>query len=460
MALLVRNGEIVTASETFRADIYCEGEQITRIGRDLQIPERTQVIDASGCYVFPGFVDPHVHAYLPLKDVCSKDTYETASRAALVGGTTCFIDFCTPERGQSPLEALAIWDARSRGRSACDYSYHLAVTWYGPKADAEIRELVRRGITSFKVYLAYKGSVDLGDADLLRVLELARELGVVVMGHCEDADAIERLQQKLLAEGKTGPEWHYSSRPPEIEALGTRHFLEFARRAGAQAYVVHLSCEEALREAVAAREKGARAWVETLISFLLLDKTYAERGGFEGAKYVVSPPLREKRNQEALWGALADGRIDTLASDHAPFDFSSQKSLGRNDFTKIPNGMPTLEDRVNLLFAEGVQKRRIGLNRFVAVASTNPARIFGLYPRKGEIRAGSDADLVIYGPSFEGTISSRTHAMNVDYNPFEGFRLRGRPRAVTVRGEVAARDGRFAGAPGRGRFLEREAAAR
>ncbi|MFH0952753.1 MAG: dihydropyrimidinase [Verrucomicrobiota bacterium] len=456
MSLLIKNGEIVTASERRRADIYCEKEQIARIGPHLQVPAGAQVIDAAGRYVLPGFVDPHVHAYLPLKTTCSKDTYETASRAALMGGTTCFIDFCTPERGQSPLEALDLWDARSRGKSACDYSYHLAVTWFDAKAAGEIRDVVRRGITSFKIYLAYKGSVNIGDDELLGALKLARELGVVTMGHCEDAEAIDELQRKLLSEGKTGPEWHYHSRPPEIEARGTRRFLEFAGKVGAPAYVVHLSCEQALREAVAARQRGVKVWIETLISFLLLDRTYAELPNFEGAKYVVSPPLREKGNQQILWDSLRDGGIDTLSSDHAPFDFAGQKSLGRNDFTNIPNGMPTLEDRVNLLFTHGVKEGRMSLNRWVEAASTAPARIFGLYPRKGAIQVGSDADLVVYDPDYEGTISARIHSMNVDYNPFEGWIIRGRPSAVTVRGEVAVRDGTFVGAPGRGQFVARQ----
>lgn len=458
MSLLIKNGEIVTATEQFVADIFCGGEQITRIGSDLAAPPGTDVIDAAGRYVFPGFIDPHVHAYLPLKTVCSKDTYETASRAALVGGTTCFIDFCTPERGQSPREALAIWDARSEGRSACDYSYHLAVTSLDDRIESEVRDIVgRRGITSFKVYLAYKDSVGIGDAELARVFGLARELGVLVMGHCEDAEFIDQAQKQLLAAGRTGPEAHYPSRPPEIEAKGTRHFLEFAERARTPAYVVHLSCEEALREALAARKRGVEAYLETLVSFLLLDKTFAERPDFEGAKYIVSPPLREMRNRGVLWKALSSGMIDVVSTDHAPFDFQGQKTLGRDDFTKIPNGMPTIEDRVNLLFTYGVREGRITLHRLVEAASTRPAKLFGLFPKKGTIMIGSDADLVVYDAAYTGTVSARTQSMNVDYNPFEGWAICGRPSVVTVRGAIAVRDGHFVGEPGRGRFLARKA---
>jgi len=456
MSLLIKSGTVVTAEKSFRADVFCEKDQITRIGPELQASPGATVIDAAGKYVFPGFIDPHVHAYLPLKSTCSKDTYETASRAALIGGTTCFIDFCTPERGQDPRVALDLWDSKSEGKSFCDYSYHLAVTWFDARAASFIREVILRGITSFKVYLAYKGSVNIGDDELAGILKLAKENGILTMAHCEDADAVDALQKKLVAAGRKGPQWHYVSRPPDIEAQGTRHFLEAAEKAGAPAYIVHLSCEEALREAVAARDRGVKVWIETLISFLLLDKSFAELPDFEGAKYVVSPPLREKQNQDILWTALRSGVVNIVSSDHAPFDFSGQKMLGENDFTKIPNGMPTLEDRINLLFTYGVKEKRIDLQRLVEVASTTPAKLFGLYPRKGEIRVGSDADLVVYDPDYVGTISQRTHHMNVDYNPFEGRVIRGRPHTVTVRGRVAVREGRFVGSAGWGRFVSRE----
>lgn len=456
MTLLIRNGEVVTSAGRSVRDILCEGERIAKIERGIEPPAGAEIIEASGKYVFPGFIDSHCHVYLPLKAVCTKDTYETASRAALLGGTTCLIDFCSPERDQDPLDALAIWDSKSRGQSACDFTYHLAVVRYDARIENQLREVVRRGITSFKVYLAYKGSVNIADSDLAKTLALARELGVVVMGHCEDAEVVDRLQNALIAEGKTGPEWHYHSRPPQVEAEGTRHFLEMAGRAGTRVCVAHLSCGEALREAMAARERGVDVFVETLVSFLLLDKTYAERPEFEGAKYVVSPPLRDKTNQAILWKALADGTINTLSTDHCPFDFASQKILGRNDFTKIPNGMPTIEDRVNLLFTHGVAEGRISLERFVDVASTAPARLYGLYPRKGTIEPGSDADLVVYDPNHRGTIRAQTQSMNVDYNPFEGWTIRGRPETVTVRGEVVVRAGAFVGTRGRGQFIARQ----
>ncbi|OQA27398.1 MAG: D-hydantoinase [Verrucomicrobia bacterium ADurb.Bin345] len=457
MSLLIRNGEVVTDTERIRADVLCEGERIARVGPGLSAPANAEIINAEGKYVFPGFVDPHVHVYLPLKTTCSKDTYETASVAALAGGTTCIIDFCSPERDELPLDALAKWEEQSRGRSACDYSFHMAVTRFDPEVAEQLREVIRRGISSLKIYLAYKDSVALAVNQIEQLMAFAAREGVLVLGHCEDADEVDRLQKELVAAGKTGPEWHYHSRPPAIEAMGTRRFLEIARDKGARAYVVHLSCEEALKEAVARGGLGERVWIETLISFLLLDKTYAEKADFEGAKYIVSPPLRERRNQEVLWKALADGTISTLATDHAPFDFGTQKQSGRKDFRFIPNGMPTLEDRINLLCTYGVKAGKLGLNRMVEVASSNPARLFGLYPRKGAIRAGSDADLVVYDPACPGTISAKTHHMNVDYNPFEGWKIAGRPSVVTVRGEVAFRDGLFVGTPGRGAFVPRPA---
>ena len=457
MSLLIKNGEMVTAEDRRIVDILCEGEKIAHIRENITAPPGTPVIDARGQYVFPGFIDPHAHVHLPLKDTCAKDTYETAGRAALIGGTTCLIDFISPARDQEPLRALEIWEEKSRGHSACDYTFHLAVTRFDRTTEKQIREIVDRGISSFKVYLAYKDTVHLPDDELFGLMQSARELGVVVLGHCENAMAIDALQRQLLAEGKTGPEWHYFSRPPAIEAQGTHHFLTFAERTGARAYVVHLSCREALQQAVAARERGVNVRIETLPSYLLLDKTCAERPGFEGAKYVVSPPLREQDNQPALWDALKNKVIDTVGSDHAPFDFATQKRLGEKDFTRIPNGMPTLEDRVNLLFTRGVVEGRIDIRRFVEVASTNPAKIFGLHPRKGTLQPGSDADLVVYNPGYSGIISAKTHSMNVDYNPYEGFTIKGRPEFVTVRGEVVVRHGQFVGRTDRGNFIAREA---
>ncbi|MEO6036019.1 MAG: dihydropyrimidinase [Verrucomicrobiota bacterium] len=455
MALLIKNGEIITASERYVADIFCEGETITRIDRNISAPPNTEVIDASGKYVFPGFIDPHVHIYLPFMGTFAKDTHETASRAALVGGTTTFVEMICPGREEKPLEAFELWLGKAQGNSACDFSFHLGVTRYDDEAESDFKEIVKRGVSSFKIFLAYKGALGVTDEELFKTLSLAKRLGVITTAHCENADLILELQKKLLAEGKTGPEFHYWSRPPVVEAEGVHHLMTFAQMTGAHVYIVHLSCAEALREAVRGAARGVNVWVETLIQYLLLDKTDAEKPNFEGAKCVMSPPLREKKNQEALWNGLHKGFISTLATDHAPFDFATQKQMGKDDFTKIPNGIPSLEDRVNLFFTHGVKRGRIDLHQFVNAASTQTAKIFGLFPRKGTIQLGADADLVVYDPNFKGNISAKTHQMNLDYNSFEGMEIEGRPHLVTVRGKVAARDGKFVGDKTRGKFLQR-----
>jgi dihydropyrimidinase len=455
MSLLIRNGEIVTASERYVADIFCEGETITRIDKNISAPAGAEVIDATGKFVFPGFIDPHVHIYLPFMGTFAKDTHETASKAALVGGTTTFIEMICPGREEKPLEAFELWLGKARGRSACDFTFHMGVTRFDDAAEKDFRAIVKRGISSFKVFLAYKGALGVNDEELYKTLWLAKELGVITTAHCENADLILELQKKLLAEGKTGPGYHYWSRPPVVEAEGVHHLMTFAEMTGAHVYIVHLSCEESLREATRGAERGVNVWVETLIQYLLCDRTQAEPD-FEGAKFVMSPPLRDKKNQEVLWNGLRKGLVATLATDHAPFDFAKQKQMGRGDFTKIPNGIPSLEDRINLYFTHGVQRGRIDLHTFVNTASTQAAKLFGLFPRKGTIQPGADADLVVYDPNHRGKISAKTHQMNLDYNAFEGMEIEGRPSVVTVRGKVAARDGKFVGEVGRGKLLQRE----
>ncbi len=414
------------------------------------------MIDAAGKYVFPGFIDPHTHIYLPFMGTFAKDDYASASRAALIGGTTTLFDMCIPARDENPSAAFERWNSKSEGQSACDYSYHLALTRFDEIVEREAREIVAQGIASFKVFLAYKGALGINDEELYRALKLAKQLGVITTAHCENETLIWQRQQELLGEGKTGPQWHEVSRPTMVEAEGVHHLTSFAHIHDAHVYIVHLSCEEALRVAQGARRRGTQVWIETLIQYLLLDESMAARPDFEGAKYVMSPPLRHKKHQTILWEALASGEINTVATDHAPFNFHDQKRMGLSDFTKIPNGIPALEDRINLLFTYGVKTGRLTLERFVDVASTQAAKIFGLYPRKGTIEVGSDADLLIYDPNYQGTISARTHHMNVDYNAFEGMQILGRPDLVTVRGQIAVRDGQFVGQTGRGRLLQRK----
>jgi dihydropyrimidinase len=455
MALLIKNGEIITADSRRRADILCEGETITRIGAGLEAPPGAQVVDAAGKYVFPGFIDPHVHITLPFMGTFAKDTYETASRAALVGGTTTLIEMCCPSRADDALTGFEHWMAQAAGKSACDFSFHMGATRFDDTTESQLREIVRRGISSFKIFLAYKGAFGIDDTELYRTLRLAKELGVIVTAHCENETLVLERQKELLAAGKTDPGRHYESRPPQVEAEGVHHLMTFAGLTGASTYIVHLSCREALDEALAARARGVDVSIETLIQYLVLDKTWAERPDFEGAKYVMSPPLRDAANQPILWRGLREGTIQTVATDHAPFDFVGQKRMGISDFTRIPNGIPSLEERINLLFTHGVKAGRIDLHTLVNVASTQVAKLFDLYPRKGAIQPGADADLVVFDPDYRGVISARTHHMNVDYSAFEGWEIEGRPSVVTVRGEIAVRDGRFVGDPVRGRFLKR-----
>src|SRR5260221_5710557 len=324
MPLLIKNGEIVTAGERYVADICCEGETITRIDRNIAAPPNAEVIDAAGKFVFPGFIDPHVHIYLPFMGTFSKDNYETGSKAALVGGTTTLIEMCCPSRKDDALASFELWMAQAVGKSACDFTFHMGVTKFDDGTEAQLREIVAHGISSFKIFLAYKGAFGIDDTELYRTLKLARELGVIVTAHCENETLIAERQRELLAAGRTNPAQHHENRPPAVEAEGVHHLMTFAELTGAATYIVHLSCKEALDEAIAARQRGVRVAVETLIQYLTLDKSYAEKPRFEGAKFVMLPPLRDKRNQEILWNGLRDGLVQTVATDHAPFDFRKQ----------------------------------------------------------------------------------------------------------------------------------------
>jgi dihydropyrimidinase len=455
MSLHITNGRIITATDNYFADIFCENETITAIGNNLDVPADAEVIDASGKYVFPGFIDPHVHIYLPFMGTYAKDSYESASKAALVGGTTTLIEMCCPSRTESPLEAFQLWCAKAKDLAAVDYSFHVGVTRYDETVEQELRQLVSQGMASFKVFLAYAGAFGIDDTELFGTLKLAKELGVIVTAHCENATVVSELQQQLIAAGKTGPEFHELSRPEIVETEGVRHLMTFAELTGAHVYVVHTSCEGAIRAIVEAKLRGVNAWIETVVPYLVLDKSAAEQAEFEGAKYVMSPPIRDARNQPVLWDAIRSGLVSTIGTDHAPFDFVGQKEMGRDDFTRIPNGIPSVEDRVNLIYSHGVAAGKIDLNTFVNAASTQAAKLFGLYPRKGTIQIGSDADLVIYDPEYRGKISAATQQMNVDYSAFEGWTITGRPSVVTVRGQIQAREGKFVGTIGRGQLLKR-----
>jgi dihydropyrimidinase len=455
MSLLIRNAEIINVGSRTHGDIYVENETITRIGKDLQAPPHAEIIDAKGQPVFPGFIDPHVHIYLPFMATFAKDTHETGSIAALVGGTTTYIEMCCPNRNDDALAGYQLWKSKAEGKSACDYAFHMSVTKFVAETESQLRQIVADGTASFKIFLAYKNFFGVDDGEMYQTLELAKRLGVITTAHCENAELVARLQQKLLSEGKIGPEWHEPSRPESVEAEGTGRFATFLENTGATGYVVHLSCEPALHAALAAKRRGVKISVESVLPHFLLDKTHAERPGVEGMKHVMSPPLRAKPNQDVLWHALADGSVDTVGTDHCPFDLQ-QKLLGKDSFVSIPNGIPGIEDRVNLLYTHGVKRGRLDLDRFVDSASTRAAKLFGLFPRKGTIAVGGDADLVVYDTNYRGKVSAKTQHVNNDYSGFEGVDIEGRPSVVTVRGKVQVRDGKFVGERGRGKMLKRE----
>jgi dihydropyrimidinase len=462
MSLLITNGRIITATDDYVADIYCADETITRIAKAIEpssLPPDTHIIDASGKYVFPGFIDPHVHIYLPFMGTYAKDDWATASRAALIGGTTTLIEMICPGKADDPLEAYELWQSKAAGTARCDYAFHMGVTRWDDAVASQLREIVEHGTTSFKVFLAYKDALGVDDRELFHTLSLARELGVIVTAHCENETLVAELQSQLVASGKTGPEWHEPSRPVQVEAEGVHHLMSFAELTGAAVYAVHTSCEPAIRAAEQARQRGVRAYIESVIPHFVLDKTHAEQSGFEGAKYVMSPPLRDARHQRTLWDALRSRSINTVATDHAPFDFETQKVMGQppeSDFTKIPNGIPSVENRVGLLYTHGVVAGRIDLHTFVDAASTQAARIFGL-TGKGTIAVGYDADLVVFDPNVQQTISASTHQMATDYNAFEGWTIHGRCDVVTVRGQVHVHDGQLADGTPTGRMTPRQA---
>ena len=473
MTLLIQNADIVTSSDRCSADILCEDGVITAIGSHISVPDGAEIVDARGKLVFPGFIDPHVHIHLPFMGTFAKDDWASGSKAALMGGTTTLIEMCCPSRAEDPLEAIRLWKGNAAGTASCDYTFHAGVTRFDETTPAAVKAIVEEeGISSLKVFLAYKGAFGIEDTELYQTLALAKELGVIVTAHCENADLVAETQKRLVAEGKIGPEWHERSRPVSVEAEGCHHLMTFAEMTGAEVYVVHTSCKPAVEAITAAQERGVKVSIETVAPYLTLDSSFAEQSDFQGAKYVMSPPIRSREHQDFLWKCLADGTVDTVATDHAPFDFVTQKHMGHphpgkaldasfeptgeaGNFTLIPNGIPSVEERVKLLYSQGVVTGRIDLHTFVRCASTRAAEIFDLYPRKGEIAVGSDADLVIWDPEWRGIISQNSHSMATDYSAFEGWSVMGRPDVVTVRGRVMVRNGKWCGESGWGEFLPR-----
>ncbi|UQA60235.1 dihydropyrimidinase [Polyangium aurulentum] len=457
MGILIKNGEIITAADRFVGDVYCDGGKIVAVGTGLvKQGQDDVVIDASGQLVFPGGVDAHVHMELPFMGTESSDDFETGTAAGVAGGTTSIIDFVIPGRGQDLLDGLAMWKEKAK-KAVADYAFHMAVTWWGDKTAREMEHCVREeGIPSFKTFMAYRGAIGVDDVELIQVMEKAKELGALVTAHCEHGDAVVALQQRFLREGKTTPRYHAESRPAPIEGEATARAIMLARMWGEPIYIVHLTCIEALDAVAEARRRGQVVLAETCPQYLLLDDSVYDKPDFEGAAYVMSPPIRPKGHQDALWAGLASGLIQTVATDHCPFHQVGQKDMGRDNFTKIPNGAAGIENRLGLLWTYGVLTGRIDANKFVDLFATQPAKIFGLYPRKGAILPGADADIVIFDPTATSTISAKTHHHRCDRNIFEGFEVKGKARYVIVNGRVQFNDGKLDVQRGAGRYLPRK----
>ncbi|MEY3443459.1 MAG: dihydropyrimidinase [Bacteroidota bacterium] len=454
MGILIRNGNIFTATDNFIGDVYIEGETVVAVGQNLPYTA-DRVIDATGKFVFPGGIDPHVHLDMPFMGTFSSDTYETGTRAALHGGTTMVIDFVLQTQGKSLRSALEEWQGRSNGNAYGDYSFHMAVTDFNDNTAKEIPEMIRQeGITSFKTFMAYKGALMIDDGQMVGLMRVVKENGGLVTVHATNGDMIDHLIAKHRSQGHLSPLYHYLSQPEVTEAEASGRFADMAEYTGCQGYIVHMTCEGALNAVRRSTLRNQRVHVETCIQYLILDAGLYE-GGFEGAKWVMSPPLRQKKDQVNLWAGLNQGLVQVVGTDHCPFMWE-QKKMGLHDFSKIPNGHPAIEHRMELLFSEGVRTGKISMNKYVEVTSTNAAKIFGMFPKKGTIAPGSDADIVIFDPKKEHTLGVASHHMHVDYSAYEGWKVTGKTETVLLRGQVAIEAGEVKVAKGYGQFVKRK----
>ncbi len=455
MSIIIKNGRIITDEQDYTADIYIENDKITLIGKKLEI-DADNVIDAKDKYVIPGGIDVHTHLDMPFGGTTSSDDFETGTKAAAFGGTTSIIDFAVQPKGSGMREGLDIWMAKADGKATIDYGFHMIVTDLPDARLDEMNDLVNDGITSFKLFLAYPNVLMVDDATIYKAMKRSTEIGALICMHAENGSVIDFIVQQTLAAGNTAPIFHALSRPPAAEGEAVNRAIALAEMAGAPVYIVHLTSNDALIKVTEARDKGLPAFAETCPQYLFLSLEDMKKPGFEGAKFVFSPPLREKWNQEKLWAGLRQNDLQIVSTDHCPFNFKGQKDLGIGDFTKIPNGGPGIENRLQLLFEGGVNEGRLSVNRWVELVSTAPAKMFGMYPRKGTIAVGSDADIVIWDPDAEHIISASTHHMRVDYSMFEGKHIKGNAETVLSRGEIIVQDDKFTGSAGRGNFIKRE----
>ncbi|HKF49338.1 MAG TPA: dihydropyrimidinase [Terracidiphilus sp.] len=463
MRILIQNGTVVNADSTARTDLLIDGATIKEVGAGIPASGAETVVDATGLLLLPGGVDAHTHLDMPFGGTTSADDFETGTRAAAIGGTTTIVDFAIQARGTKMRTALDTWWKKAEGKACIDYGLHMIVTDLPDAGLEDMDDMVREGVASFKLFMAYPNVLMVDDATIFKALKQTAKNGALVCMHAENGSVIDVIVRQALAEGKTAPIYHALTRPTRAEAEAVHRSIAMAEMAGVPVYIVHLSSEDALNQVREARDRGLPAFAETCPQYLLLsiednmlEKNGADKG-WEGAKYVFTPPLREKRNQPKLWDGLRTDNLQVVSTDHCPFCFEDQKALGKDDFTKIPNGGPGIENRLQLLHHHGVGTGNLTLNRFVEIVSTAPARIFGMYPKKGVLAAGSDADIVLWDPNAEYTITAATHHMRVDYSMFEGFKVRGNARDVYSRGELIVSKGQFIGKPGRGNYLRREA---
>jgi dihydropyrimidinase len=454
VSVLIKNGTIATASDLYKGDIFVDGERISAIGTALTMAA-DRVIDASGKLVLPGGIDVHTHLDMPFGGTTSADDFESGTIAAAFGGTTSIVDFAIQYKGQTLHHAWEAWMRKAQGKAAIDYGFHMIVTELTDQVENEMDALVRQGVTSFKLFMAYPGVFMLDDASIFKALLRTGKNGGTICMHAENGGVIDVLVKKALAEGKTAPKYHALTRPARAEAEATHRAIALAEIADVPIYIVHLSAAEALEMVTEARDRGLPAYAETCPQYLFLSYDNYEEPGFEGAKYVMSPPLRPKETQDRLWRGLAFNDLQAISTDHCPFCMKEQKTLGTGDFSKIPNGAPGIETRMSLVYDGGVRTGRISINRFVELTSTSPAKIFGLFPRKGTIAPGSDADLVIFDSEQKMTLSARTHHMKDDYNPYDGREVTGVTDTVLSRGKVIIENGQFVGRAGAGNFLKR-----
>jgi dihydropyrimidinase len=454
MKTLIQNGTLVTAEATFAADLLVENDKIAGIGHALPTQGIDRVIDASGKLVIPGGIDPHVHLDMPFMGTYSSDDYTTGTRAALFGGTTMVIDFILQTQGDTLYNALRTWQKKSEGKAVGDYSYHMAVTDFNPEVGKEVVAMIEKeGISSFKTFMAYKGALMIDDGQMMNLMRVVRDHGGLVTVHATNGDMIDALIARHKREGKLSPLYHYLSQPEITEAEASGRFADLLYYTGCPGYIVHMTCEGALNAVRRATLRNQRVLVETCTQYLVLDASLYEKG-FEAAKWVMSPPLRQPKDQEALWAGLNQGLVQVVGTDHCPFMWE-QKKMGETDFSKIPNGHPAIEHRVELLFSEGVAKKRITLNKFVEASSTRAAQIFGMHPRKGTLSVGADADIVIFNPETKHKISASTHHMRCDYSAYEGMELTGKTETVLLRGELAIHNNECLIQPGFGQFIHR-----